>query len=133
MLESAIEKPCVAYAKKHGVKVKKKVFGEQLDRTFYLGFGRIFIVEFKAPGKKLTPLQEEEINELLKLGCDVEVHDDVQEFKTAFDRRLNSDPSIKVGPQKIHDRFSSLAARTCCGGHIRRPRNFKNRHYPSGV
>lgn len=130
MLESAVEKPSVAYAKKLGVKVKKKVFGEQLDRWFFFPNGYLFIVEFKAPKKQLTGLQELEIEELQQLGYDVEVHDNVDEFKEAFNKRvIASKQGRKVDAAPIPERFRALAVEPCSGRVVRRSRNRKNFNY----
>lgn len=132
MLESAIEKPSVAYAKRLGVKVKKKVFGEHLDRWFFFQKGCLFIVEFKAPSKKLTPLQELEIDELQKLGYDVEVHDNVEEFKTAFDKRVEaSKQGRKVVPAPVPERFRCVASKSRGGRAVRGSGNGQNLYHPS--
>lgn len=59
MRESAIERPVCKFAKDHGV-LAMKLAGPgqrgQPDRMF-LKDGRVLFIEFKAPGKKPTPLQ----------------------------------------------------------------------------
>lgn len=135
MLESQVEKPAVRYAQKHGIKIKKKIRGEHLDRTFYFNYGRTWIVEFKAPKKKLTDLQYEEINELLALGHDIEVHDNVEEFKKSLHLRYDLQQSglgfrnVKVVSTPIPERFYPVAARARSGRPVRRSgyrQNFNN-------
>lgn len=68
MLERDIEQPFVKWCKQVGIKVKKKNFADQLDRWLMVPGGAPIIIEFKAPGKKPTPLQQREIDELWALG-----------------------------------------------------------------
>lgn len=60
-LEKSIEKAVVDYAKKRGCLVRK-MNGQGArswpDRMFITPTGRIFFIEFKRPGGKLTPGQE---------------------------------------------------------------------------
>ena len=79
VLERDIEAKVVKWAKDKGIKVKKKLPGEQLDRWFMLPGGRPFIIEFKVPGKKPTPLQQAEIDALMRLGYQVRWFDDADE------------------------------------------------------
>ena len=45
------------------------------DRIVIFPKGRIYFVELKAPGKKLSRIQNVKITELRKLGCSVHVID----------------------------------------------------------
>jgi len=133
MLEAAIEKACVKYAKSF-VKVKKKVFGEQLDRWFLFPKGFLYIVEFKRPGSRLTALQEQELKELIELGYCVEVHDNVEEFKESFNR-IKDYALIYRGkggylePSSIPERFRALAVDTRSGRTIRGSGYRQNFHH----
>lgn len=49
------------------------------DRIFWIFGGRPLLVEFKAPGEEPEPKQVYIINELIRLGYDVEVHDNADE------------------------------------------------------
>jgi len=79
MLESAIEKKVCDYARKHGWLVYKFTSPQHRgvpDRIFISPGGSILFVEFKAPGKKPTPLQERELKKLEDHGCDAMWFDD---------------------------------------------------------
>ena len=138
MLEKQIESPVVKWAKKQGIKVKKKVFADQLDRWFFFSNGRLYIQEYKVPGKKLTPLQQLEIEELHKLGFDVEVYDDKDEAIEAL--KLRQEPSVydeqiddyrrrQMETPQIPERFRSLATDPCVRGAVRRSRDRQDEHY----
>jgi hypothetical protein len=88
VLERDVEQPVVKWARANGIKIKKKMPGDQLDRWFMLPGGRVFIIEFKKPGGKLTPLQAKEISELQALGYDVEVHNDSEKAIRAIEKRI---------------------------------------------
>lgn len=63
MLEKTIEKAVCDYAKEKGCLVYKfssPGHAAVPDRMFILPGGRLFMIEFKAPGKKLTPAQNRE-------------------------------------------------------------------------
>jgi hypothetical protein len=90
VLEKTIEGRVVSWARKRGIKVKKKFAGDLLDRYFFLPHGRLFIIEFKRPGGKLSPRQGRVIKELEELGYDVEVHDNAEEAIEAIQRRLEA-------------------------------------------
>lgn len=70
MMESSIEKKVCEFAKRHGV-LSVKLAGPndrgKPDRMFLYN-GRVVFIEFKAPGKKPTPLQERWIDTLRALG-----------------------------------------------------------------
>lgn len=55
------------------------------DRLVIFPGNQIYFVELKAPGKKPRPLQEKQMRDLTKFGCDVLVidsKDQVDEFLT---------------------------------------------------
>ena len=134
MLEKQIESPVVKWAKKQGIKVKKKVFADQLDRWFFFPNGVLVIIEFKVPGKKLTPLQQIEIEELLELGYNVEVHDDKEEAVErlkVYGRYAGVRPREVVAPQ-IPERFRSVVTDPRLRGAVRRSGDGQNKHYPRG-
>ncbi len=133
VLEKQVENPVVKWAKDQGIHVKKKVFGEQLDRWFFFPSGHLFIIEFKAPKKRLTGLQEEEIKKLHALGFDVEVHDDKNEAIEALKLRgrLHGTVPNEVDATQIPERFRCLAIDPCVRRPVRRPRNRKDFHNPS--
>lgn len=60
MLESKIEKDSVAEAKKYGwwsVKLLSTLHKGLHDRMF-IGHGKLVLIEYKQPGKKLSKMQE---------------------------------------------------------------------------
>lgn len=81
MLERDIEQPFVKWCKQVGIKVKKKNFADQLDRWLMVPGGAPIIIEFKAPGKKPTPLQQREIDELKELGYGAGWFDNLEKTK----------------------------------------------------
>lgn len=83
MLESYIERRVCDYAKRLGWLVRKlQWIGRHgaPDRLF-IKAGRIVFIEFKAPRKKPTKNQEQEIARLRAEGCEVYVVDDIEEGK----------------------------------------------------
>ena len=82
MLEREIEKQCCAIAKFRGwipVKVAYTFSGFP-DRMFLGPGGKVWFVEFKAPGRKPTPLQARMIERLRGLGHSIDVIDNVDDF-----------------------------------------------------
>jgi hypothetical protein len=74
-LERDIEYRVVDIAKKHGWLSFKFVSPAQRgvpDRIF-MKSGRIVFIEFKAPGKKPTPLQDHIMRKMVDAGCEVHV------------------------------------------------------------
>lgn len=78
MLERHIEAKVVKWAKANGIKVKKKMFGEQLDRYFFLPGGKTVVIEFKQPGNKPTAIQSIELAAMKALGFRAEWCDDAE-------------------------------------------------------
>ena len=74
------------------------------DRIFFLPQGRVFIIEFKAPGELLMPRQEHRIHCLRTWGYDVEVHDDAGEAISAIRTRL--------APKKLHEKRNAISSKT---------------------
>jgi len=86
MLESYVERKVCDYAKRRGWLVRKlQWIGRHgaPDRVFVKS-GRIVFVEFKAPGRKPTKNQEQEIARLRREGCEVHVVDDIEVGKAIF-------------------------------------------------
>lgn len=84
MLEKEIERKVCDYAKKQGLLVYKFTSPQRRavpDRLFICEGGRMFFVEFKAPGKSPTRLQEAEHVRLRNQGATVYVADDVEQGK----------------------------------------------------
>lgn len=90
--EGKIQDAVLRYAKaEYNAVYKKNEVGRYFvasgwpDVAFYPGQGRVFFVEFKAPGKEPTPLQQNKIDTLRALGYSVYVVDDVAEGKKVID------------------------------------------------
>ena len=80
MKESSIEKAVCDYARKYGAIVMKLSGPNQKgqpDRMF-LKNGKVVFIEFKAPGKKPTALQERWIKQLIEQGFYADWCDDVE-------------------------------------------------------
>lgn len=88
MLEKEIEKKVCAYAKECGCLVFKFVSPSHRsvpDRLFIAPGGRVFFIEFKAPGKKPTEAQILKIDTMLVQGAFVYVVDDIERGKGIID------------------------------------------------
>lgn len=71
MLEKQIEKRLKERVESIGGKALKFVcpgYNGVPDRLIFMPGGRIYLVELKAPGKKLTPLQQKRKHEFERLG-----------------------------------------------------------------
>lgn len=82
MLEKQIEKAVCDYAKTKGCLVYKfssPGHAAVPDRMFILPGSRMFMIEFKAKGKKLTPAQTRERLRLMVKGVSCYVVDDIEE------------------------------------------------------
>lgn len=87
--EKKIEDKVVAYAKTRGMLVYKFASPNRVsvpDRMFIIPGGRVFFIEFKAPGKKPTPKQAREHQLLRQQGSTVYLVDDVYYGKLVIDR-----------------------------------------------
>lgn len=88
MRESEIEKKVVEYAKAKGWLVYKFVSPSQRgvpDRIFIRG-GEIYFVEFKAPGKKPTKLQNKVFSKIREELFEVYVIDGADRGKLLIDK-----------------------------------------------
>lgn len=88
MRESAIERKVCTYAKKRGCEVYKFVSPGKRgvpDRMFVTPSGKVFFIEFKAPGKKPSALQQREQLLLSTKGVSVWVVDTIQSGKEVID------------------------------------------------
>ena len=89
VLESSIERRCVAYAQKHGARLDKfDSFTGAPDRICLLPNGRVFFVEFKKPGGELSAIQRHVQSQLVKMHHDCFEVDNVQLFKRLLAERL---------------------------------------------
>lgn len=83
-LEKSIETRCRSIAKTRGWlywKLNVLGFPGLPDRLILIPGGRVVFVEFKAPGKKPTLLQEAWHRKLRATGFDVHVIDNVTDFE----------------------------------------------------
>ena len=88
MLEKTIEKKVVEHAKKLGFWTRKFVSPNNRgvpDRIFAYK-GRIFFIEFKAPGKKTTALQNLEHSKMFDAGLSTYVITEAERAKEMMDR-----------------------------------------------
>ena len=91
MLEKDIEKKVCDYAKEKGMLVYKFTSPARRgvpDRLFVVNGGRIFFIEFKAPGKLLSPAQEREHYRLAQHGVDVYTTDNTVEGCAIIDMEI---------------------------------------------
>lgn len=95
MLEKDVEKKVCDYAKEKGMLVYKFTSPARRgvpDRLFVVRGGIVFFIEFKAPGKKLTPIQEREQFRLAEHGLRVYNTDSVQRGMEIIDYELRLVP-----------------------------------------
>lgn len=88
MLEKTIEKNICDYAKKLGFLAYKFTSPNRRsvpDRLFITDKGKVLFIEFKAEGKKPTPMQSREIETIQATGCAVYVIDNVADGKILMD------------------------------------------------
>lgn len=87
MRESEIEKKVSEYAKAKGWLVYKFVSPSQrgVPDKIFIGGGEIFFIEFKAPGKKPTKLQDKIFNKIRGELFEVYIIDDVEQGKKLID------------------------------------------------
>lgn len=92
-LEKVVEKQAVKYA------LGKGVVGLKLDTKrgwpdrLFIGYKKIWFVEFKRPGKKPRPKQHAVHRELARLGYPVSVVDTVSQFCSEFEIAFSDSPS----------------------------------------
>lgn len=98
VLESTIERSVVNWAKKKGVFVTK-INGQgnraMPDRCFWIAGGMPVLIEFKRPGAKPTPLQEQTHYALRKAGYWVFVCDDAEKGKKLIQLALDGTLSAR--------------------------------------
>jgi hypothetical protein len=82
-LEKKLERRCTDVAKTHGWWTRK--FSSPSNRgvpdRIFIKEGMVWFIEFKAPGKKPTPLQAHEMQEIANHGGHVFALDNVEDFK----------------------------------------------------
>ena len=86
MRESEIEKKVTAYAKQKGWLGYKFVSPSQrgVPDRLYMRQGRLIFIEFKAPGKKPTKLQQKIAANIEAEGFVVYIVDDIEAGKAIF-------------------------------------------------
>lgn len=91
MLERDIERAVCKYAESRGMlqyKFTSPARAAVPDRLFVMPGGRVFFIEFKAPGKKATPPQFREHMRLTLQGSQVFVVDGVTTGREVVDMML---------------------------------------------
>jgi len=89
MLEKEIERKVCLYAQKHGwltYKFTSPARASVPDRIMINPHGKVFFVEFKRQGGKLTQGQEREIKRLIEQGAHVSVIYNVEEGEKFINR-----------------------------------------------
>lgn len=92
--ESRIEKEVCDHARKLGCLVYKFTSPGKRgvpDRMFILPLGTAVFIEFKAPGKKMTPLQERETFMLIQRGMRVMMCDNTDNGKRWIGERISDE------------------------------------------
>ncbi len=86
MLESQLEGKAVAEAKRRGILTYK--FSSPSNRgvpdRIFIWRGKVFFIEFKAPGKTPTALQEREHDRINRQGVPVFIADDLPTVLNIF-------------------------------------------------
>jgi hypothetical protein len=93
MLEKEIERRVCRYAKSLGFldyKFSSPAHAGVPDRMFIAPHRRLFFIEFKAPGKRPTAIQEREHTKLRNAGFNVWVIDDVASGEAVIRIELGS-------------------------------------------
>ena len=102
MRESEIESEVVKYAKKKGcivIKLNGPNDRGKPDRAFFY-LGRVFVIEFKAPGKTTTLIQEGWLRKFRSQLFDAIVIDGIGTGKTAIDKFIEKTES-EVDPDLL--------------------------------
>ena len=84
MLEKKVEEAVCKHAKTLGYLVYKFTSPQRRsvpDRILISPSGKVLFVEFKAPGKRPTKMQERELNRLKEQGQVVKVVDNIEQGK----------------------------------------------------
>ena len=95
MLEKQIEKAVCDYAKEKGCLVYKfssPGHAAVPDRMFILPGGRMFMIEFKAPGKKPTAPQLREHLRLRAMGVSIDVVDSINLGREIINYEVGTNP-----------------------------------------
>jgi len=89
MLEKQIEDKVCQYARSKNILAYKFTSPARMgvpDRMFVAPLGRVFFIEFKREGGRVTPAQEREHTRLIAHGCEVHVVDNVLDGYEVVDR-----------------------------------------------
>lgn len=91
-----VENTCKKHARKKGWLVRKwrSPGNNGVADDLLFKMGKTLVVEFKAPGKEPTELQDIEIKDLLAHGIDVVWVDNLADFEAVLDSR---DPEHRSG------------------------------------
>lgn len=96
VLEKDIEQPVCRYARNRHKMLAEKFTSPAKrsvpDQLFTNRFGFMFLIEFKAPGKKPTPKQLKDHQKRRDRGVKVFVVDNIEEGKVIIDQMANIDP-----------------------------------------
>jgi len=92
-LEKTVEKAAIKYAVGKGVVGLKLDSKRGLPDRLFIGYKRIWFVEFKRPGQKARPKQRAVHRELARLGYPVSVVDTVSQFCSEFEIAFSDSPS----------------------------------------
>lgn len=93
--EGKIQKRAIDYAKKRGIRVRRNHMGRGAetgwpDVEFLPGAGRVFFIEFKAPGGSLSARQELVIGDLVRRGYSVHVCSSFEDAQQIIDASLDA-------------------------------------------
>ena len=86
-LEGSIQRAVIGWAKAHGIRCDKLSSGSRFqtsglpDYVIWMPGGRPLLIEFKGESGKTTTLQDATHSQLIKLGYDVHVINNVDEGK----------------------------------------------------
>ncbi len=119
--EKDVRDAVIAFAKEYvGPGHKRNVFRQGLssgwpDDTFYFPSGVTLHIEFKAPGKLPSRLQEEKIGLLRDAGHLVLIIDNEQEGKAAFHLLDNPEVLLSVMQHEFRSEMLENMVATRCG------------------
>src|SRR6185437_13387851 len=87
--EATLQRKTIAHARRLGMEVIRMAFAPGVsagwpDALFLVPGGRPLFVEFKAPGRKPSPLQQHRISYLCGAGYDVRVADNFDTARQAL-------------------------------------------------
>jgi hypothetical protein len=111
MLEREVENPVNNYAKRRGI-VSRKMNGAGYrgwpDRLYITPKGRVFWIEFKAPGNWLSPVQEVVVEILLNNNAVIYFCDSVEYGKKIIDSELRGKTCVGRLISTKKEQFSLL-------------------------